>query len=47
MTEQEKKRVITFLEKKMCGPCRRDGAVVEHEGCVEAQELIEIVQDSS
>lgn len=46
-TEQEKERLITFLEKKMCGPCRRDGAVAEHEGCVEAEELIETVRQSA
>lgn len=43
MTAGERQRLITFLENKMCGPCRKYGANPEHEGCVEATELIEIV----
>ena len=39
----EKDRLIGFLLNKMCGPCKRDGATSDHEGCVEAEALIEIV----
>jgi hypothetical protein len=45
MTDEEK-RLVAFLAKRMCGPCRRDRAVAEHEGCVEAEEFIEIVQQN-
>jgi hypothetical protein len=43
MTSEEKERLIAFLSKKMCGPCRTNGAEADHEGCVEAEALIEIV----
>lgn len=43
MTDAERQRLIEFLRKKMCGPCRRSGADAGHEGCVEAEELIAIV----
>lgn len=44
LTRGEKERLISFLERKMCGPCRRDGAASNHPGCVEAEELIDIVE---
>lgn len=43
MTDAEKERLIDFLAKKMCGPCRAKGADGNHEGCVEAEALIAIV----
>ena len=46
MTPEQKDRLVTFLQKKMCGPCRRDGADADHEGCVEAEALIVIVERS-
>jgi hypothetical protein len=36
--------LIAFLEKKMCRPCLKDGANADHEGCIEAEALIEIVK---
>lgn len=45
MTREEKNRIIAFLRNKMCGPCRRDSADASHEGCVEAEQLITIVEN--
>ena len=44
MTRQEKDRLTAFLENKMCRPCLANGADTDHEGCVEAEALIEIVK---
>lgn len=44
MDAATRQRLITFLEKKMCRPCLRDGAAPGHDGCVEAEELIALVQ---
>jgi hypothetical protein len=44
MTDDERRRLIEFLRNKQCGPCRRGHLDVEHAGCVEAAELIEIVE---
>lgn len=43
MNNAQQERLIGFLMKKMGGPCRRDGAIDDHEGCKEAEELITIV----
>lgn len=43
MKSKDKERIVSFLNKKMCGPCRRDGANPDHPACVEAAELIEII----
>lgn len=34
---------MAFLMKKTWGPCRRDGANADHEGCAEAEALMAIV----
>jgi hypothetical protein len=47
MTDQERSRLIAFLEKKMCRPCLKDGAEPKHEGCVEAEALIAVVARES
>jgi hypothetical protein len=44
MTTQEKDWLIAFLGNKMCRPCLKDGVTVDHEGCIEAESLIEIVK---
>ena len=44
MTEEERARLIEFLGKKLCAPCRRDEATADHPACKEAEELIEIVK---
>ena len=46
MTPEEKDRLITFFRNKMCAPCRNsDGNPnPDHSGCVEAQELLEVIQ---
>jgi ribosomal protein S28E/S33 len=41
---EDKQRLIDFLRRKMCGPCRRGDLDIAHEGCVEAAELIVIVE---
>lgn len=46
LTANDKDRLIAVLENKMCRPCLRDGAVADHEGCVEAEALIKIVQQA-
>jgi hypothetical protein len=42
--DDDRERLVQFLRIKMCGPCRRDGARADHEGCVEAEALIAIVE---
>lgn len=44
MTDHERQRLIDFLRKKQCGPCRRGAVDTGHAGCVEAAELIDIVE---
>ena len=44
VTHAERERLVAFLRSKQCGPCRRGDAKREHPGCVEAEELIEIVE---
>ncbi len=44
MNADERQRLIDFLRKKMCGPCRRGDLNPEHEGCLEASDLIEIIE---
>lgn len=44
MNNAQRERLVEFLMKKMCGPCRRDAAIDDHEGCKEAEELIAIVK---
>lgn len=44
MKAEEQDRLVAFLRSKMCGPCRRDGASADHPGCVEAEQLIAIVE---
>lgn len=44
MTPEQRDRLIAFLQNKMCGPCRRGDVDPAHQGCVEAAELIEIVE---
>lgn len=43
LTNNDKDRLVAFLENKMCRAGLRDGADRGHEGCVEAEALIEIV----
>lgn len=44
MRERDKERLIEFLSMKMCGPFRRDGPNPDHPGCVEAAELVEVIE---
>ena len=44
MNADQKRRLIDFLSRKMCGPCRRDGAEPAHAACCEAQDLIAVVE---
>ncbi len=44
MTDEEQERLVEFLRRKMCGPCRRGDLNMGHEGCVEATELVAIVE---
>lgn len=46
LTSSDRKRLIAVLENKMCRPCLKDGATADHEGCVEAEALIEIVKEA-
>ena len=47
MTAAERARLIDFLRRKQCGPCRRGDLDSTHAGCVEAADLIDIVELSS
>lgn len=44
MREEDRERLVEFLRRKMCGPCRRGELNLAHEGCVEAADLIAIVE---
>jgi len=44
MKQADRDRLIEFLKVKMCGPCRRNGAIADHDGCVEAERLIAVVE---
>lgn len=46
LTNSDKARLIAVLENKMCRPCLNDGATADHEGCIEAEALIEIVKNA-
>lgn len=43
MNRNEKHRVIEFMRNKQCTPCRNGSLDPYHGGCVEAEELIEII----
>jgi hypothetical protein len=45
VNESDRQRIIEFMERKMCGPCRRADLNPSHDGCVEAATLIEILND--
>jgi len=44
MTKGERDRLIEFLERKQCSPCRRGDLDRSHVGCMEAADLIAIVR---
>lgn len=44
MTDSERSRLVEFLRRKQCGPCRGGALDASHAGCVEAEDLIEIVE---
>jgi hypothetical protein len=44
VTDAETERLVAFLRSKQCGPCRRGEATSDHAGCVEAEDLIGIVE---
>jgi hypothetical protein len=44
MTREEQDRLVDFLRRKQCGPCRRGRIDPSHPGCAEAEDLIEIVR---
>jgi hypothetical protein len=43
MTADEQDRLIAFLRKKQCTPCRNGQLDGTHGGCIEAEDLIEVV----
>lgn len=43
MTRHEQERVLAFLRIKQCAPCRRGDLDPAHSGCVEAEDLIDII----
>jgi hypothetical protein len=43
MNRHEQQRIIDFLRKKQCTPCRNGSLDHGHSGCVEAEELIDII----
>ena len=43
MNRHEQRRIIEFLRHKQCTPCRNGNLDPHHAGCVEAEELIEII----
>lgn len=45
MTRADQERLLDFLRRKQCAPCRRGQLDLSHSGCVEAEELIELVQN--
>lgn len=44
MTAAEQQRLVEFLERKQCTPCRRGNLDRSHVGCMEAADLIAIVR---
>ena len=44
MTDDEQQRIIDFLQRKQCGPCRRGSVDAGHVGCAEAQDLIRVIE---
>jgi hypothetical protein len=46
MTSEERERLIEYLQRKMCKPCRESEHGGEHAGCQEALELIAIVKNA-
>ena len=44
MTLSDSERLIDFLRKKMCGHCKRGAVSVQHDGCLEAAELVSMVE---
>jgi hypothetical protein len=46
MTPEERERLIEYLQRKMCKPCRESQHSAEHAGCQEALELIAIVKNA-
>lgn len=44
MTDDEQQRIIDFLQRKQCGPCRRGSVDRGHVGCAEAQDLIRVIE---
>jgi hypothetical protein len=47
MTPENTRRLIEFLRRKMCKPCRDSGANPEHPACCEAADLIDIVEQEA
>jgi hypothetical protein len=43
LTSQDRERLVDFLLKTICAPCRRDGAAPDHPGCIEAEALVELL----
>ncbi len=44
MTHEDKQRIVDFLRRKQCGPCRAGHGDSGHVGCAEAEDLIRIVE---
>ena len=44
MTPADRERLVDFLRRKMCKPCRDHGPDPAHAGCCEASDLVEIVE---
>ena len=47
MTPDETERLVEFLRRKMCKPCRDGTPNPDHAGCCEAADLVEIVERSA
>jgi len=44
MTADEQERLLDFLRRKQCGPCRRGTVQPGHVGCAEAEEFVRVIE---
>jgi hypothetical protein len=43
MTRHEQKRLLAFLKTKQCAPCRRGNLDPTRSGCLEAEDLVDVI----
>jgi len=45
MTRSEQGRILAFLRNKQCTPCRTGNLDPTHRGCIDAEDLIDIISN--